>query len=221
MYIPFFTDRWKRLINNIKKLYRKQFQGQHQLTSSTKINRYPEIFEDTKQYFEEQKVNPKILSYGCSTGEECFSLVSYFPKAKVKGLDINKVNLKIARQKNAHNNIEYIFSNAKNLKQQKPVDLIFCMSVLCRWEDTKDKANSSDIYPFSKFESTLMELDEVLEKGGLLVIYNSNYRFSDTGLYSRYKPLKTYANNGFVHLFDKNGDRLTENYGEVIFRKEI
>ena len=53
--------------------------GSHQLVDWTAPNRYPEIFAAAAA------AARRILSFGCSTGEECVSLAEYFPKAEIIG----------------------------------------------------------------------------------------------------------------------------------------
>ncbi len=183
----------------------------HQKNNTTEYNRYPKIFEECKKYF---KKPPKILSFGCSTGEECWTLANdYFPDSKITGIDIDKNILYKAELQNHHKNITYTD------KLTGKYDLIFCMSVLCRWEDTKDKADCSSIYHFKQFEEQLMKLDSHLNKGGLLVIYNANFRLKDTVIYYKYKPYKK-IQSGFVTKFDENNQVIGTNYFETIFIKQ-
>jgi chemotaxis methyl-accepting protein methylase len=48
----------------------------------TAPNRYPEIFAAAVAAAAAAR---RILSFGCSTGEECVSLAEYFPKAEIIG----------------------------------------------------------------------------------------------------------------------------------------
>ena len=50
----------------------------HQTTSLTYMDRYPTIFSACRDYFD-GKQDLKILSYGCSTGEEVLTLRQIFP----------------------------------------------------------------------------------------------------------------------------------------------
>ena len=65
-----------------------------QTTPFTSMDRYPVIFNGCKDYFEGKK-NIKILSYGCSTGEDVLTLRKYFPDIRIVGADINIHSLKI------------------------------------------------------------------------------------------------------------------------------
>ena len=183
----------------------------HQKNNTTEYNRYPEIFKVCKSFFIGKK--PTILSFGCSTGEECWSLTHYFPYSKITGVDIDDNILYKAELKNHHKNITY------TNKLTGKYDLIFAMSVLCKWEDTKDKHDISSIYHFKQFEQQVKELDKHLNKGGLLVIYNANFRLKDTSIYSKYKPLKK-IQSGFVTKFDNNNQVIEDNDFETIFIKQ-
>ncbi len=182
----------------------------HQKNNTTEYNRYPEIFKVCKSYFKGKK--PKILSFGCSTGEECWSLTHYFPYSKITGVDIDKDVLFKAELRNHHINIEY----TTELKGK--YDIIFCMSVLCKWEDTKDNIDISSIYHFKQFEEQIIELDKHLSKGGLLVIYNANFRLKDTLIYEKYKSYKK-IQSGFVTKFRSDNKVLGIDDFETIFIK--
>ena len=98
---------------------------------------------------------------------------SYFPDSKIIGVDINKGNLRKAVSKSTSNDIQFLFSTPKTIGANGHYDLIFCLSVLCRWEDTKDLANCEKVYSFKKFTETVGFLAGQLLTGGLLIIYNS------------------------------------------------
>jgi hypothetical protein len=64
--------------------------GIHQISAKTAFNRYPQIFAGAAHAAPNAR---RILSFGCSTGEECATLKMYFPQAKVVGADLNPVSL--------------------------------------------------------------------------------------------------------------------------------
>jgi len=209
----------------LKKKIRGFYSDQHQLTSTTAVNRYPELFAEVQKIFlsSRNNVEPLILSFGCSTGEECFSLREYFKDAKIIGVDINNRNLRKASRKNNDARIKFLFSSTENIEKEGKYDLIFCLSVLCRWEDTKNVTNCERIYPFQKFEASVKELSNQLLEGGLLVIYNSNFRFEDTTIFGDYEIVKTPSveDSGFVNKFDANNNLLTDIHTTCIYRKII
>ena len=129
----------------------KQKQGlnpnSHQLTSTTKMDRYPVIFKTVQELFIEKDVVPqRIMSFGCSTGEECLTAKTYFPYSKIIGVDSNSNNLKKCRKRITSSDFKFITSTHELLTKEGPFDIIFCMSVLCRWEETKHTDNCYKIY---------------------------------------------------------------------------
>jgi chemotaxis methyl-accepting protein methylase len=210
--------------NEIRKVVRRFYAGQHQLTSTTGINRYPELFRETQQALRQRPGQPvSILSFGCSTGQECFSLNDYFPNASILGVDINKSNLAQARENNAFSNVRFLLSTPETISAEGPYDIMFCLSVLCRWEDTKDLENCESIYPFAKYESLLKDLVASLVPGGLLVIYNSNFRFEETSLFAGFEKVETptVKDSGFVHKFDHDNRRIREPHRQCVYRKKL
>jgi hypothetical protein len=206
---------------NAIKFFRRWLPGRHQLTSTTSHNRYPEVFAAVRDAFKGHNTTDlKILSFGCSTGEECFTLNEYFPGATIIGADINRLNLSRAAWRNRHSNIAFIYSSTENLRAHSPYHLIFCMSVLCRWEDTKDLDNCGHIYPFEKFDETVTELASLLAVGGVLVIYNSNFMFEDTETSGSFEVIPApVSDSGFVHKFNRHNSRVNEIHRNCIYRK--
>ncbi|MBX2947093.1 MAG: class I SAM-dependent methyltransferase [Cyclobacteriaceae bacterium] len=205
------------------KFYRSLHANQHQLTSTTSENRYPELFDEArKALVGHVAVGTKILSYGCSTGEECFSLRRYFPNSRIIGVDINKSNLRIAQSNNDDPNIEFFSSNETNIKTLGPYHAIFCLSVLCRWEDTKLLQNCANVYPFSKYEASIAFLASQIVEGGLLIIYNSNFRFEDTRVFGEFEIIDTpsVSDSGFVVKFDSFNNRVETLHRPCIYRKK-
>ncbi len=210
-------------LNKFKQFIRSFYKGQHQLTSTTAEHRYPELFRYAAEALKALNGDSvSVLSYGCSTGEECFTLRKHFPTATIIGVDINKNNLKEAREKNSDSKIKFLLSTDENIMREGKYTAIFCLSVLCRWENTKDKEDCSQIYPFVKYQEAVLKLVDQLENGGLLIIYNSNFRFEDTRAFSRFEivPTPDVAESGFVHKFDSNNKRILAPHIHCIYRKK-
>jgi hypothetical protein len=223
--VQIFLTNWFNLyLNKLKKFFRKLYGGQHQLTSTTELNRYPELFTEAKNYAKSfgDDLVLTILSYGCSTGEEVFTLKSYFPTACIIGADINKDNLKQAIKKNTFDDVKFILSNQENLSREGKYHVIFCLSVLCRWDDTRFVTNCEAIYPFKKFEETVVQLSKMLVQNGYLIIYNSNFRLEDTVLANDFeiKPTPSLPDSGFVYKFDRNNNLLDGSHVHCIYQKK-
>jgi Methyltransferase domain len=206
----------------LSKLSRRFYKEQHQLTSVTCDNRYPELFAESVKA-SPQRQNSPILSFGCSTGEECIAIKKSFPHSKIIGVDINKANLKKAVRSNQDNDIKYLLSTAENIKQEGPYDIIFCLSVLCRWDDTNHLENCEKVYPFVKYNSTIEMLASQLNRGGLMVIYNSNFRFEDTPIFRDFEIVDTptILNSGFVNKFNVNNQSITDIHRHCIYRRKL
>lgn len=190
---------------------------QHQISNATNYNRYPIIFKECVKYFKDK--NPKILSFGCSDGREVKTLKElYFKDSFIDGVDISPKMIDECKELCLDESINFYNSNEF---QKGKYDLIFCMSVLCRWPQTRELEDCSTEYTFNQFEEQVLELNEMLEKGGLLVIYNSNFIFTDTVLKNDYLVLESnkLKESGFVNKFNKNNMLINENYKYSIFIK--
>jgi chemotaxis methyl-accepting protein methylase len=130
--------------------------GCHQGSNWTALNRYPVVFAAAAAAAPDAR---RILSFGCSTGEECVTLAEYFPKAEIIGADINPVNLLKAR-KHRRDRIRFVYASDRILSGLGGFDAIFCMSVL----------RSLGHYPFESFEERALFLETLVRPGGLLVI---------------------------------------------------
>jgi len=197
----------------------------HQVSNFTAQDRYPTIFKTSQAYFAGRPSRLKILSFGCSTGEEVFTLRKYFPEAEILGVDINPWNLKVCRMRNADPRIHFMLSDFGRMADYAPFDAIFCMAVLQRSEAVKPHVqNSTHFYPFDRFDAQIRELDALLAQGGLLALYHTLYRFTDTSIAQQYHTLPVDAS--FMDhepqspKFDRQHRRLPDTpYRDVLFVK--
>ena len=206
-------------------IYLKFFRSKeiHQTTTLTSFNRYPEIFFSCKKYFNNQN-NLKLLSYGCSTGEEVASLRLYFPDSDIIGTDINEDCLKQARKIGLDNRQRIIQSTNRNISKHGPYDAIFCMAVLQREPHRihdQGIKNIKKIYPFDKFDSQLIKLDKSIKRGGLIVICSTQYQFQDSSIAPRYDAYGEIKQNQMTPIFDKNGDIIEEDTPLLSIYKKI
>jgi SAM-dependent methyltransferase len=143
--------------------------GIHQGSSKTGLDRYPEIFSGAAAAFPDAR---RILSFGCSTGEECVSLKEYFPQAEIIGTDINPLSVWQARQRYASTRLSFVRARDRALSSRGPFDIIFCLTVL---RDSRlDKESSiRDSYPFDRFDERVRFLHSLLRPGGVLAFYGN------------------------------------------------
>ncbi|MEK3991717.1 class I SAM-dependent methyltransferase [Robertmurraya sp. FSL R5-0851] len=218
----------KRIINDkdyryLLLLQLVKYKNVHQTTPLTFMNRYPKIFSACQEYFE-GKGDLKILSYGCSTGEEVLTLRRYFPTAQIIGADINKRSLETCRKLPVDEKISFIFSTPSEIQKHGKFDAIFCMAVLERKPHdvaAKGITNLSKIYPFEKFEKQIIELDNLLNPNGLLVVHFTQYSLLDTKLASNYQALGNHVQDDYLTpVFDRNSElRRNTNPQKSIFVK--
>ncbi|MFN8583636.1 MAG: methyltransferase domain-containing protein, partial [Gemmatimonadaceae bacterium] len=171
----------------------KTFRGRqlHQTTVLTWADRYPAIFGAVRDYLAGRE-GIRILSFGCSTGEEVLTLRSYFPKARIVGAEINPRSLAVCRARAVDEGITFIESTTKNVRDAGPFDAIFCMAVLQRNPHAVESQGITDLsgtYPFARFDEQVSEFARLLAPGGVLVIHHTQYIFSDATSAGSFKPL--------------------------------
>ena len=207
---------WLKIYRYIDKLQNcmKNKNVINQISHTTCYNRHPEMFSECKGIISDD--GAKILSFGCATGEEVFTLKElYFTKNKIDGYDISKDAVQMARLRNT--NSEIFFFDSLNDILENSYDIIFCLSVLTRNPDDERT------YAFEVFETTLKLIHRYLKIGGYICIWNSRYEFTDTDISQKYTPIETtHINSGFTQKFDKTFTIPKEvPYPYVLFRKNI
>jgi len=196
-----------------------------QVSNSTRLNRYPRVFQAVGDLSRASRfAKPRVLSYGSSTGEEAHSLAtSYLPDAEILGVDVSPAVVEQARAKYGSNpRIRFEISNEANLRAEAPFSVIFAMSVLCRWPESRNLDDIAEIFPFAACERQVDLLDGLLQPGGVLVIYNSSYSFLHARTSRHYDLIldPRVATSGFVKRFKKDGSYNDSVTGtDCIFRK--
>lgn len=157
----------------------------------TAPNRYPELFAACRQFFSDQP-HPRILSFGCSTGEEVFTLAQYLPNAHITGVDLNRWCIQQARAAApAAATYTFLFADSPAFAATPPFDAIFCMAVLQRTENrTHTQPSAHPGFPFRHFEQQLELLDRKLNPGGLLFLDECDFSLLDTSLAPAYRALE-------------------------------
>ena len=162
---------------------RRPLPGEYQTYSYTRPDRYPWLFE-----FASARLGSRgplnILSFGCSRGDEVFSLRRYFPNAALKGIDVNPRNIArcLARMR-AEKPTNMTFATAAGTEGEPTgsYDAIFCLAVLVNGDLTTSGAERCDpVFHFERFERQVADFARCLKPGGLLVLHTTNFRFCDT-----------------------------------------
>ncbi len=184
----------------------------HQRSSYTEPDRYPELFAACALYFS-TRPEVRILSFGCSTGEEVVALRSYLPQAQIIGVDINRWCLRRCRRRITDPNTLFLHRFSRRFADCARFDAIFCMAVF----QNPDNRNAADNrlatrYRFERFASEIALLDAKLKPGGLLVIDHCDFSFADTACSTRYTPLNFEANVARHErpLYSRDNRKVTE-----------
>jgi Methyltransferase domain len=187
----------------------------HQTTPQTAEERYPELFDLAATLAPKAK---RILSFGCSTGEELVSLRRRFWKAEIVGAEINPRSREIARRRVSADTRSTVVP-PKGL--DGTFDAIFALSVFQR-EPHKvaetELEDLSEFYPFALFDQGIGQLVEMLRPNGLFCVINAQYRVEDSSVSDRLEPVTESPSMDSI-MFGPDGRRLDRPIARAVFRK--
>lgn len=187
----------------------------HQTTAYTCEDRYPQLFDLAAELAPGAK---RVLSFGCSTGEELSALRRRFPEAEIVGAEINPRSRRIAARRmrrDARTQVVHprLLTGA--------FDIVFALAVLQRQPDMISEMGVEDLsahYPFRRFDEAVEQLVRLLRSGGLLCVINTHYRIEDSSVASSLQPVP--ASRFMEHpLFGRGGRRLDGARAHTMFRK--
>lgn len=196
----------------------------YQPYGTTSSDRYPDIFRYVREAIEDGP-NLRILSFGCATGEEVFTLRCYFPQAVITGIDINPLNIAVCRFRRMRigdRQMSFAVAGSAAAEADASYDVVFAMAVFRHGDlnTSPPPRQSSHRIRFADFEESTADLARILRPNGLLVIQNAMFRFADTR-----------ASRGFKAELRVKRDQLAPLYGcddrllldaeacDVVFRK--
>jgi SAM-dependent methyltransferase len=214
---------WFRRIGNpslraVHRLRREEAGRLLQPFPDTSLDRHPALFAFARDQLTEVS-EPRILSFGCSTGEEPITLNHYIPDACIDALEINPRSLAIAKGKAQEASLSRInFQLGSTPPSDARYDAIFCLSVLRHGElDAIVPQSCSAILPFARFSETVAAFDRVLKPGGWLFIWGSNFRFELTPEACNYEPMIVPGTKGHIGAVYGPDDRLIDCNGNSRF----
>ncbi len=195
-----------------------------QVSNWTAIGRHPEIFALLARLVRRYNGHEpaRILSFGCSTGEEPYTLATqYLADCEILAVDVDRAALALAKERHAHPRISYQLAELETLGARAPFQVVFAMSVFCRWPDSSELDDISALFPFHKFLLYASALAEMVAPGGYLVIYNANYDFADLPVMRRFEAVRdaTVIDGGFVKRFAPSGRALDAVPRDCIYRR--
>ena len=188
----------------------------HQTGPYTWLNRYPVLFDLATELKPDAR---RILSFGCSTGEELISLRSRFPAAEIVGAEINPRSRAAAKRRLAADARTTVIPPESI---GGSFDLVFALSVLQRdphgLKNEMPAKHLAARYPFARFDAGVRSLVACLRPGGFLVVTNTLYRVEDSSAAVELKPIARSPRMARVML-SPQGRRLTGDVAKTIFRK--
>jgi SAM-dependent methyltransferase len=215
----------RQTVPGLRPEVRRSMPGRYQPYSHTLPDRYPWLFMFARDHLGNDK-GLRILSFGCSRGEEVFSLRNYFPTAEIKGIDIDPSNIAACLARVNHEGAAGITFAAAATAESEPTesyDAIFCLAVLCRGDLTTSGAQRCDPdLRFDNFERMVADFTRSLRPGGLLLLHTTNFRFCDTAVAQNFDVVLEAdpADLAPDVLFDRNNKLMPgERYSAVGFRK--
>lgn len=195
---------------------------QVQAATYTTADRYPALFHACSLLLH-SRTRPRLLSFGCSTGEECFALAGYMPTAQIVGVELNRWCLRQGRRANRDPRIRFLHPLSPEFAAEPRFDAIFCLAVL---QDERHRTQNLQYldrgFTFARFEAKLRELDRKLLPGGLLFLDHCDFRFTETNLSRGYDVVDFPGNRRTRSrpLFNSSNHRIAEEYiADRCFRK--
>jgi SAM-dependent methyltransferase len=195
-----------------------------QYRSFTREDRYPGIFAFVRERLAGVP-QPRLLSFGCATGEEVFSLRRYFPTALITGIDINAQDVAVCRarqEREGDANMTFIQADSAGAEMPGSYDAVFCMAVFQHSALKDPSIRSCEAYiRFAAFEATLAGIARCIKPGGYLAMRHADFRFADAACSQGFVPVMRLPPGGLLHpRFDRNNQRLPgESDADVAFQK--
>jgi hypothetical protein len=182
-------------------------------------NRYGELFEALAERLSSLPA-PRILSFGCSSGEEVRALRARIPSARITGMDINPHALEQARRAEPEHASDYVLSDRPCGGER--YDAILAMAVFRHGVLEGQRPDScAGVLPFAAVSAGIARLDAVLAPGGWLAIGNAHFRFCDMPEAQSYTddPFRLSGHPPQELLYGPDDLRIDGLFEPVLFRK--
>jgi len=150
---------------------------------TTHNGRYAKVFTAVRAILGDDP-ELRLLSFGCATGEELFTLRAHFPQAFIRGLDINPRNIRICRQRLQERNdpaMSVAAAAAADDEDAASYDAVFAMAVF-RHGDLSDgppPPRCDHLIRHADIRRCLRSLTRSLKPGGLLLLWHCQFHLAD------------------------------------------
>jgi SAM-dependent methyltransferase len=197
--------------------------GLFQPTGHTKLDRHPDLFAFAREIVGDGP-DRQLLSFGCSTGEEVFSLRRYFAETRITGIDISPHRIRECRRRALRlgGDPAIRFAVAASAEDFAPesFDAIFANSVLRHGDLALAPPQCDHRLRFADFERVVSGLARCVRPGGLFVLRHTNFRFTDTEAAEDFETRLLMRRDGKTPLYD-TANRLAppEREEAVVFRR--
>lgn len=196
--------------------------GLFQPTGYTALDRHPELFAFVRDSVGDG-ADMHLLSFGCSTGEEVFSLRRYFVESRITGIDISPRRIRAcrrrARQLGGDPAMRFAVAASAEGFAPQSFDVVFANSVFRHGDLAAAPPRCDHRIRFADFERVVSDLAGCVKPGGLLVMRHANFGFSDLAVASDFTPLRHLRRNPNTPLYDR-ADQLVPSLDEaVVFRR--
>ena len=196
--------------------------GRFQPYRYTLPNRYPWLFDFAAAALDGRD-DCKLLSFGCSQGDEVMALRRCFPRAAITGIDFDRRNIARCRARIKDPQVRFAVAATTAGEATQSYDTIFCLAVLCHGYLTISGAQRADpLLHFADFDRIVGDFARCLKPGGLLLLHTTSFRFCDTAIVDQFdvvleaEPEQMAAD---VHFGRDNRLLPGERYRAVAFRK--
>jgi SAM-dependent methyltransferase len=161
--------------------------------ATTAVNRYDEEFDVIATSITSDA--PRMLSFGCSSGEELFSLHERFPAATIHGIDVNPLAVRTARKRIRAAGLGAQLTVAKggdaDAEQPRSYDAVLALAVFRHGDLNGGPPRCDPTLQFTQFERTVTGLADCVRPGGVLVIRHANFRFSDCTVANEFELVRS------------------------------
>ena len=171
-------------LRSVERLRRSGTGELFQPFATTSEDRYPQLFDALAERLAHLP-SPRILSFGCSTGEEVSAMRQRMPHARIVGIDLNPRSIGIARRRDPNPLSDYRVASAP--QDPDRFDAVLALAVFRHGLlESERPGDCAARLPFPRFAEGVAKLDAVLEPGGWFALWNAHFRFADAPAAAQY-----------------------------------